>query len=78
MGEQVSPSRAWIYPPTFSFPDPAEQIPPGYDSAARRGGNNNNNNNNTMACLMGPVPSIAAREFLLIRLGNGLSSLTLM
>ncbi len=39
---------------------------------ARRGNNsnnnnNNNNNNNTMVLLMGPVPSIAVREFSLNR-----------
>ena len=65
--------RAWIYPPAIFSPDPAENSPPVYDSAARRGGHNNMN---TMALYRGLPPIIARRGVPLTRSGGIPLSLT--
>ena len=60
-GEHLNHCRAGIYPPAFFSLHPVHSFPPGDAGRGRRG--NNDNDNDTMACLMGPVPSIAARGF---------------
>ena len=64
MGKYLHHGRAGISPLTFFSLCPVHQILLGDGGAARRG------NNNTMALPMGPVPSIAAREFPLNRSGS--------
>ncbi len=58
MGKQLRHCRAGIYPHAFFSLGPVHPFLPGEAGDARRG-----NNNNTMALPMGPVPSIAARDF---------------
>ena len=67
MGKRLCSGRAAIYPPAFSSLCPVHLFLPGDAGRPRRG---NNNNNYTMALPMGPVPSIAAREFPLNRSGS--------
>ena len=61
MGERAYRCVAWVYPPAFFFPDPAESIPLVCDGGGRRG---NNIINNTMASCRGPPPTIVPRGFL--------------
>ena len=64
MGKRLQHCRAGIYPPAFFSLGPVHPFLLGDGGAARSG------NNNTMALPMGPVPSIAAREFPLNRSGS--------
>ena len=73
MGERAYRCRAWVYPPAFFFPDPAESIPLVCDRGGWRGNNINNNNNNTMAPCRGPPPTIVPLGLPLIRSGIPLS-----
>ena len=65
MGKHLRSRRTAISPIAVSFPSPVHPILPGEAGRPRRGDNDNDDNddNDTMACLMGPVPSIAARGF---------------
>ena len=60
-------------PPVFFFPGLVHPIPAGEAGRGHRGNNDDDDDDNMMLCLMGPVPSIAARELPLIRSGNPLS-----
>ena len=65
-GETPCPEPRGDIPPRVFLPMSCSSFPTG---RWRRGTPRKHNNNNTMACLMGPVPSIVARELPLIRSG---------
>ncbi len=64
MGKRIHSARAGIYLPAFFSLHPVHSFLSGDAGRGRRGNNNDDDDDDdTMACLMGPVLSIAARGF---------------